>query len=89
MAIEHLKEFYGKPKKKKTWIVPEGYDPLADCPPERRRQFEPLAERCRAGSLPAMAKLFCLQCMGFYRAEVKNCEAKTCALFARNMRTEG
>ena len=28
MPIEHLKEFYGKPKKRKNWLVPEGYDPL-------------------------------------------------------------
>ena len=72
-----------KPRK---WVVPERYAPLLDCPPERRSRYLNAEKNARNGSLAAMVKLFCLQCMGWNHAEVKRCEARGCALSARARR---
>ena len=77
----HLRGLARKPRKKAT--SPPGYDPLETCPPDKRRRYEKTAKLAANGSLAAIVKLKCLECMCWEHAEVKRCEIRGCALWAR------
>lgn len=53
-------------------------DTLGRDVPELYRGIAAQARRSRA----AAVKLFCLECVGFARADVANCTARRCPLFA-------
>lgn len=63
--------------------IPERYDPLGTCPPEKRGRYEKTALQARNGSLAAIVKLKCLKCNCWEHNEVRRCEISECALWLR------
>ncbi len=77
----HLRGLTRKPRKKTT--IPPGYDPLGTCPPDQRWKYERTARFAAGGSLAAICRLKCLECVAWYQPEVRRCEIRGCALWAR------
>lgn len=63
---------------------PDGFDPLATCPPAQRGKYEKVALRAANGSLAAAARLKCLECVAWQPAEVRKCEIRSCPLWLRS-----
>ena len=70
-----------KPRKKATF--PPGYDPLDTCPPDKRSRYEKAAKLAANGSLAAICRLKCLECVAWQASEVRRCEIRGCALWPR------
>jgi len=68
---------------KKTYGPPDEYDPLRDCPPEDRHRYVKLEAEAKKMSWPAMRKLHCLDCCGWYIAEVRTCTLNHCAFWPK------
>jgi hypothetical protein len=52
---------------------------------ELREKNPGLSARARGGSRQAAIRLFCLECMGGYRPEIKRCTDRECALWSFRM----
>ncbi len=70
-------------KQAKLAKSPPGYDPLGTCPPKKRDRYRNTAIRASNGSLAAIVKLKCLECVCWEHSEVKRCEISGCALWPR------
>ena len=81
---EHLRGLSRKPRKKAH--APPGYDPLGTCPPSKRWKYEKTAKFAATGSLAAILRLKCLECVAWQQSEVQRCEIRGCALWPRARR---
>ncbi len=61
---------------------PEGFDPMATCPAEKRARYA--ARAARAHQYAAAVELKCLECVSWERKEAALCQIKGCPLYALN-----
>ncbi len=64
---------------------PEGYEPLALAPDEVKARFKKTADLAHQQPMAAI-KLMCLSCVCWEYPQAKQCEIRTCALWAANCR---
>ena len=67
---------------------PEGYAPLALAPEKAKARYKKTADRAHREPMQAI-KLHCIGCVCWEYAETKECEIRTCALWALNLRVFG
>jgi hypothetical protein len=78
---EQIVTIESRPRQKA--VFPPQYDPLGTCPPELKVRYEKAALRAQNGSLAAILKLKCLECVAWQQSEVRRCEITGCALWPR------
>lgn len=64
--------------------ISAGYDPLGTCDTRKRSLYSKVASEAASGSFPAILKLKCLECCGWDKKAVRDCEIRSCALWVRN-----
>jgi hypothetical protein len=70
--VSKAEQFHAKPEYKEHVLR------LKDVTP---KTFHNLVARATNGSRTAAQKLFCLQCVGFSRKDVRECNGKTCPMY--------
>ena len=77
----HLIGHSRKGKPGRIYTISDDYDPLGTCPTPLKSLYRSAAESARNGRPKAILRLKCLECCGWEKEEVEQCQIKQCALW--------